>query len=305
MHQTANSILKKLMLGASECGKAIRSRTDISRGAVSVASATVQVFRRIFGTTGERRALLVGAGETAWLAAKHLETEGINSWKVSNRTEANAKVVADLLGGRVCSYPPTADDIAWADVIVSATSSESPVITLDLFKSSMKKRRGVQLLLDLAVPRDIDANIKKVSDTYVYSVDDFNELVASNLAAREKEAVRAQKLIDKYVEEFGEWYQENRVSPTIKQLKDVLEKLRVEEVHENARRFHESEQEQLEKFSKSLMRKVTSLIIGNLKRASLEEDDLSLARAVTLALASKDVEDVDNVLERLNHELSH
>ena len=136
-------------------------------------------------------------------------------------------------------------------------------------------------------------------------MDDFNELVKANLKAREREAVRADKLVQKQVEELVEWYQENRIAPTIQQLQEVLEGIRSAEVENNARRFCAEDREQVEKFSKSLIHKVTCLIIANMKRASLDQNDLSLARAVTMAFAPGDEAAVNDVLEKLNHELSH
>lgn len=303
---TTNPVLNKALLRAIECGKEARHRTDISRGAVSVASAAVQVATRIFGTLAGRRVLLVGAGQTARLAAKYLQGAGVDRWRVSNRTEGNAQAVADLLGGRVTSFPPAADDLAWADVVVSATSSSEPVVTADTARTARKQRRGAQLLLDLAVPRDMEPEIGDSSETYLYTVDDFEELVSANLKAREREAARADKIVSAHVEEFSAWYRENRVAPTIQQLKQTLEELRVREVDENARKFAETDREQVERFSRSLMRKVESLIIANMKRASLKEDDLALAKAVARAVALDDKDDnVDDVLEKLDHELSH
>jgi glutamyl-tRNA reductase len=304
--QAANPVLNKLWGRAVEAGKAARHRTQISQGSVSVASASVEMAQRIFGSLENIKVLLVGAGETSRLAARHLQSAGVAGWRISNRTAANARAVADLLGGEVASFPPSSADLAWADLVVSATGADQPVLTLAELKRARRTRRGMQLLLDLAVPRDMEPSIARLDDTYLYTVDDFQELVAANLAAREKEAARAGRLVDRMVEEFAEWYRENRVAPTIQQLQVVLEDLRRQEVERNAGRFAESDREQVDRFSRSLMRKVTSLIIANLKRSAVEEDDLTTARALTLALASENRrEDINDVLEKLDHELSH
>lgn len=300
-----NGILNTLFLRAIECGKLVRHRTAISQGAVSVAYAAVDVASRIFGKLDGRKILLIGAGNTTRLAAKYLADFGGNSWRVSNRTKENAEDLAASLGGTAVAFPPVEEDIAWADLIVSATSSPDLVIREATANGALHQRRDPMLILDLAVPRDIDEHIKDIDNVYLYGVDDFQDMVKANLKAREKEAVRAEKLIVKQVEEFVTWYRENRVAPTIQQLKEVLETIRSAEVQNNARRFTPENRDQVEEFSKSLMRKVTSLMVANMKRASLDRDDLSLAKAISMALAPADDPQVNHILEKLDHELSH
>jgi glutamyl-tRNA reductase len=299
-----NSVLNTLFLRAIECGKLVRHRTEISQGAVSVAYAAVDVAQRVFGNLANHKILLVGAGDTIRLASKYLADGGAVQWRVSNRTRENAQTLADSLSGEVVAFPPGADDIAWADIIVTATSSPEPVITSASAKKAIESRRTPSLLLDLAVPCDVEAELKELDNVYLYTVDDFKEIVAANLKAREKEALRAEKLIEKEVERFVEWYRENRVAPTIQQLQEVLESIRSTEVQNNVKRFTPENHAQVEEFSKSLMRKVTSLIVANMKRASMDKNDLSLARAVAEAFASPK-SNIKDVLEKLDHELSH
>lgn len=300
-----NGVLNALFLRAIECGKLVRHRTAISQGAVSVAYAAVDVAQRVFHNFSECKILLVGAGDTTRLAAKYLADFGATQWRVSNRTRANGQALADLLGGAVCAFPPVPDDVLWADVIVTATGAPEPVIRMDAVGSVLEQRKDPLLVLDLAVPCDVDAALKRCNNVYLYTVDDFKEMVAANLKSRAREALRAEKLVARHVADFGKWYTENRVAPTIEQLKDVLETIRVHEVQSNARRFSPDNRDQVDEFSKSLMRKVTSLIIANMKRASLDRNDLSLARAVALAFAGGDDAHVNRVLEKLDHELSH
>jgi glutamyl-tRNA reductase len=302
---SSNAFLNRVFLRAIECGKLVRHRTAISQGAVSVAYAAVDLAMRVFGNLERHNVLLVGAGETVRLASKYLADAGAKSWRVSNRTRANADALAGILGGAVTHFPPVEEDIAWADVIVCATSSPDAVITADLARKALLRRKDPSVILDLAVPRDVEPSLTNTENAYVYSVDDFQELVETNLRARQKEAIRAEKLIEKQVEEFVEWYRENRIAPTIQQLQEVLEGIRSTEVENNARRFCSDDREQVEKFSKSLIQKVTSLIIANMKQARVDGKDLSLAQAVSQAFAPPDGGDVKDVIEKLNHELSH
>ncbi len=301
-----NNILNKAILRAIEAGKDVRNRTGISQGAVSVASAAVQMAQRIFGSLRGRRVLLVGAGETARLAANHLAGQGVADWRITNRTEANARVVADLLGGRVVEFPPSCDDLAWADIVVSATGAPEPVICAPECRTALKKRRGSMLLLDLAIPRDIDPDLARHDDVFLYTVDDFDGLVEANLGQRRHEAARAEALVDKHVEDFVSWYRQNRVAPSIQQLHTVLEELRSREVERNRKRFAPEDHQELEKFSQALMRKVEGMIAINLREASLEEDNLKMAEEIVRAVArDKGDEGVRKVLEQLRQEETH
>jgi glutamyl-tRNA reductase len=146
--------------------------------------------------------------------------------------------------------------------------------------------------------------LKDVDNTFVYAIDDFNELVEVNLKAREKEAERGEKLVTQKVDSFVKWHRENRVAPTIQQLQEIVEGIRQAELEKNLRKFNDADRETAEKLSKSLVKKIISLIILNMKKASVDQDDLSLARSVLLAFSKED-ESIKKTLERLDHELSH
>ncbi|MDD5088467.1 MAG: glutamyl-tRNA reductase [bacterium] len=300
----SNAFLNRVFLRAIECGKMVRSRTAISRGAVSVSYAAVDMAERIFGRLDARRVLLIGAGETIRLTATHLAKAGVKPWRISNRTQANAERLAATLGGEPTAFPPSDDDIANADIIVSATSAPDAVISAAQATRALEKRTNPALILDLAVPRDVDPAFRS-DNVYVYAVDDFKQLIKTNLKARQQEAVRAERLVRQSVDDFSAWYKEHRILPTIQQLQEVLEEIRAEEVERNARRFRPEDRGQVEKLSKTLVRRVAGLIIANMKRASLDRNDLSLASAVSMAFATDDKEAVENVLEQLKHELSH
>jgi len=302
---SSNNILNKLFTRALECGKYVRSNTGISQGAVSVASAAVQLATRVYGSLEGHKVLLVGAGETARLTAKYLVKSGVSAWRVSNRTIANAQVVADLIGGTVVNFPPSAEDIIWADLVITATSSANPVITASTVSSALKHNKELKLFLDLAIPRDVEPQVRDLPNTYVYAVDDFKEMVASSLKAREQEAVRAEKLVLKQVKEYVDWYNSNRITPAIQQLQEVFETIRVREVEKNLRNFNEADHEQIELLSRSLMKKVTNHIIANLRHASTNGDDIYLAKALSKVLVSEDEENLNEVLEQLDYELSH
>jgi len=300
-----SGILNKLFTQAIFCGKQVRTRTAISQGAVSVAYAAIEVAQRLYHKLSEKNVLLVGAGETSRLASKYLADAGACNWRVSNRTAAHAATLAEKIGGQITNFPPTSEDIAWSDVIVCATSAPNAVITMNECGSGLRGRKRPLLFLDLAVPRDVDPAFSSCDDVYVYTVGDFHELVDVNIKSRLKEAVRAEELVDKEVHIFNEWYRENRIAPSIQQLQVALETIRVSEVEHQARHFRPEDREEVEKFSRSMMKKVTSLIVANMRRAAADGEDLTLARAVTVAFAGKDQSATEEILEKLKHELSH
>lgn len=301
---TATGFLNRLFLKAIECGKYARERTAISHGAVSVAYAAVDLTGRIFGNLENSKVLIIGAGETGKLAALHFQGAGVSSWRISNRTREKAESLAEEIAGDVIDFPPNETDLAWADIVVSATGAPGYVIEVDNIAHILKKRESPVCFLDLAVPRDIDPRMKEAENTFVYSVDDFNELVESNIKARKKEAERAEKLVMQKVDSFVKWHRENRVAPTIQQLQEIIEGIRLAELEKSSSKFCDDDREVAEKLSKSLAKRIIGLIIQNMKKASVDKDDLSLARAVLLAFSKED-ESIKKTLEKLDHELSH
>lgn len=301
---SVTGFLNRLFLKAIECGKFVRERTAVSQGAVSVAYAAVDLAGKIFGNLEKLKILIIGAGETGWLAATHFHGAGVSFWKISNRTRERAETLAKELEGETIGFPPSTDEINWADIVVSATGAPDYVIKSDHISHLIKKRDNPICFLDLAVPRDIDPGLRDSDNTFVYSIDDFNELVEANLKARQKEAERAERLVAQKVESFVKWHRENRVAPTIQQLQEIVEGIRLAELEKSLNKFSETDREAAKKLTKSLVKKIISLIILNMKKASVDKDDLSLARAVLLAFSKED-ESIKKTLEKLDHELSH
>jgi glutamyl-tRNA reductase len=301
---SVTGFLNRLFLKAIECGKFIRERTAISQGAVSVAYAAVDLAGRIFGNLEKLNVFIIGAGETGKLAALHFHSAGVSSWKICNRTRERAEALATELSGDTVDFPPSDDVLLWADIVVAATGAPGYLINSNGITQLLKKRKNPICFLDLAVPRDVDPELKNADNTFVYSVDDFEGLVEANLNARRKEAERAEKFVLQKLESFVKWHRENRVAPTIQQLQEIIEGIRLAEIEKNSRKFCEADRQAADKLSKSLVKKIISLIIMNMKKASVDSDDLSLARSVLLAFSNED-ESIKKTLENLDHELSH
>ncbi|MEE9553575.1 MAG: glutamyl-tRNA reductase, partial [candidate division Zixibacteria bacterium] len=302
---SVSSLLNRLFHKAIECGKLVRERTAISKGAVSVAFAAVDLAGKIYGNLDNLNVLIIGAGQTGQLAARHFKKAGVKSWKISNRTQERADELSEELSAESVPFPPAEDVIGWADIIVSATGAPGYVIEANSDSKLGEDKDNPVCFLDLAVPRDIDPRFKEYDNVFVYSVDDFNEMVGANKAARQKEAARAEKFVSQRVESFVKWHRENRVAPTIQQLQEIIEGIRLAEIEKNAKRFCEDDREKVDEFSKSLVKKILGLLIVNMKKASVDQDDLSLARAVLLAFSQQNKDNLNEILEKIDYELSH
>jgi glutamyl-tRNA reductase len=208
------------------------------------------------------------------------------------------------LSGDTVDFPPSDDDLLWADIVVTATGAPGYIVNANGISHILKKRKNPICFLDLAVPRDVDPELKEADNTFVYSVDDFQGLVEANINARKKEAERAEKYVLQKVESFVKWHRENRVAPTIQQLQEIIEGIRLAELEKSSKKFCEADRQAADKLSKSLVKKIISLIIMNMKKASVDSDDLSLAKSVLLAFSNED-ESIKKTLENLDHELSH
>jgi len=186
--------------------KKVRTETEIGANAVSVAFSAVQLAQHIFSSLADSKVLLVGAGETIELVATHLKEQGVKHITVANRTIVNAQNLADKFNGQVATLSQIAERLPAMDIIISSTASQLPIIGKGLVETALKQRRyKPMLLIDLAVPRDIEEEVAELDDAYLYSVDDLQQIVAQNLASREQAAQQAESLIAEQVRQFTLW----------------------------------------------------------------------------------------------------
>jgi len=249
--------LLRAFQGAFRAGKRVRTETKISQGAVSVAFAAVELARKFFDHLCDQRAVLVGAGETGALAARHFLQHEIGHLTVINRTleraqaltvTLNAERMATVEAARALVHPrelatagcghvdarPWSDlgaALVEADVVLSTTGAVDPVILPDMVEAAVAKRRGKPLfLLDIAVPRDIHPDVAKVANTFVFGLEDLDEIVQGNLAARRKQIPRAEHIIDEELKEFQKWLDDVDLRPTVAEFKAYLEELKDKQV---------------------------------------------------------------------------
>ncbi|RUO43902.1 glutamyl-tRNA reductase [Aliidiomarina taiwanensis] len=205
---TIGALFDRLFQSTFAAAKNVRTDTSVGENAVSVAFSAVNLAKHIFADLSDAEVLLVGAGETAELAARHLREQGVRKLSVANRTVARAQELTDVVGGEAYTLDQLKGLLSKSDIIISSTASPVPIIGKGWVETAIKARRHKPMLfIDLAVPRDIEEEVGTLNDVYLYTVDDLQKIVSKNLAQREKAAAEARTIIQQHVADFTAWVQ--------------------------------------------------------------------------------------------------
>jgi len=203
---TVGKILGRLFQHCFTTAKQVRTDTAIGDSPVSVAFAAVSLSKQIFASLSKQTALLIGAGETIELTARHLTQQGISRIIVANRTVSRAHELAEQFGGYAIGLTEIPAHLPEADIVISSTASPVPVLGKGTVESALKQRRHRPMfMVDIAVPRDIEAEVKELPDVYLYTVDDLQEVIQENLKSRQEAAEQAEEIIELKVEDFLGW----------------------------------------------------------------------------------------------------
>lgn len=212
----AGPILNCLMHRAFSTAKRVRHETAVAASAVSISYAAVELAKRIFGPMENHRALLLGAGEMAELAATHLLQAGMAEILVANRTFAHGEELARRFRGRAIAFEDFSKSLADVDIVIASTGSPDLIINADHVRDALKARKNRPMFfIDIAVPRDIDPQVNEIDNVYLYDIDDLREVVEENMQARQEEAIRAKAIIDEETANFGKWLENLAAKPTI------------------------------------------------------------------------------------------
>lgn len=224
---SAGPILSWVFLHSLKTGKRVRTDTSISRNAASISHAAVELARKALGTLTGRRVVLVGAGEMAELAARNLLDNGCADLVVANRTYERAVDLAGSFGGTAAELDRLPQLLAETDIVISCTGAPTFVVHPEMVKGAMEKRPDRPLfLIDIAVPRDVDPEVRQVANVFLHDIDDLQSLRAANLEERRKEVAAAQEIIESELNVFDHWWSSLQVVPTIRALRDRAEEIR-------------------------------------------------------------------------------
>jgi glutamyl-tRNA reductase len=233
---TLGKNLDRLFQHTFSVAKQVRTDTRIGESPVSVAFAAVSLSKQIFADLSKQTALLIGAGETIELVARHLHDSNLGRLIVANRTFERARDLATVFGGFAISLSEIPNHLAEADIVISSTASNHIILDHELVRRSLKKRKHRPVfMVDIAVPRDLDPAIAKLDDVYLYTVDDLQGIIQENLRSRQAAAEQAEEIIDTQVNQFMAWLRSQDSAASMRALRQQAEIVR-DDILERARR---------------------------------------------------------------------
>jgi len=225
---TVGPVLNRLFHSSFVVGKRVRTETGLGSGSVSISYAAVALARKIFGDLGGRSVVVVGAGEMGKLTARHMKTQGVQHVTIVSRTMAHAARTAEAIGGAAAAPWEDLDELLGAsDILITATGAAAPILTKGRIEAIMRPRRNRPLfIIDIALPRDVEAAAGEIEQVFLYNLDDLQATVRENLARRTSEIARAETIVTEELEKFGAWLRSRGAIPTVVALRQHFENVR-------------------------------------------------------------------------------
>jgi glutamyl-tRNA reductase len=270
------SLLNGLFQRAFQVAKEVRTQTQIGSNSVSMAAACLRLAERIFPTIEECHILFIGAGKMITLCATYFAAQHPKSIRIANRTRERGEELAQKVGGQAILLTDLPDHLADYDIVISSTASALPIVGKGMIEGAIRKRRRKPIfMVDLAVPRDIEAEAGQLNDVYLYTVDDLASLVEEARDARSLAAIEAESIINVQVEDFTAWLQSRAIVPTIRDLKDSAERVRRNEVLRAKKMLAKgaSLEDILDALSQGMMNKYLHAPLMTLHQASANQQD--------------------------------
>jgi glutamyl-tRNA reductase len=257
--ETTGAALNRLFQHAQLVGSRVRDETGIGRGAASVSSSAVQLAKKIFGSLNGHKAMVLGAGDVAAVALECLRSEGVRVAIVANRTYERAESLAREHGAVAMHYDECWNNLAGVDVLVCSTASPHTMVSVEHVVPAMRARGDRPLcILDLALPRDVEANVGEIENVFLYDLDDLRAAAAANLDRRQEDVPSAERIIDDEVEKYWQWLAGLAAVPVVRKFRSRMDQVREEELSAALRRMDgltEEQRQGIESFSRSLMNK--------------------------------------------------
>lgn len=284
--KTSGVVLNRLLHRTFFVAKRIRSETGIGDHAVSISYAAIELGRKIFGDLAAKNVLLIGAGEMAELAVEHLMRHKSDKIYVANRTFERGVDLAGKYKGTAIRMEEVPEYLSQSDIIISSTGAHGYILKKDQVKGVMRKRRNRPIFfIDIAVPRDIDPEINSLNNVYVYDIDDLKGVVDENIEDRNREAMKAERIIEEAVIHFRQWFQGLGVVPTIKSLRAKVHALAQEETEKTLQQMNhlsDEDRQAIERMTQALINKILHDPTRYLKSNGCQKD-----REVSLDVARK------------------
>jgi len=280
--KTSRFLFHRLFHNAFRVGKAVRTRTKISCGAVSVGLAAVELAKSKITLPGSA-AMIIGAGENAALTARALIKAGIAELIVANRnTEIAEKLISKSARGRAIKLNAISSHLKNVDVVISSTAAAKYIVKYDDAAEALARREKPLLIIDIAVPRDIDPALGEIDNVSLYNIEDLNDQIGRNKVKRTAETPKARAIVTEYTDKFAQWLDSLNLVPTISRLNRQLTELAKAEAKRYAGDFDKIECEKLELFAESLAQKILHGPISYLKNCDVEEPSVEQLQAAEL-----------------------
>jgi glutamyl-tRNA reductase len=268
---TAGRILNRLVHHAFRVAKRVRTETGIGANAVSISYMAVELGKKIFNSLAGHTALLIGAGEMAELSARHLVNAGVTNVLLANRTQEPAKRLATELGGTAINFDLLSNYLAEADIVICSTAADHYVVTEQMARAALSKRRNrPSFFIDISVPRNIDPAIGNIPNVFVFDIDDLESVISSNIREREREAERAELIIESEIMQFQQALRVLDIGPTIGALRQKLHDIARLELSRQRHRLGPLTKEQetaIEALLMSTVNKISHPVLSHMRRS--------------------------------------
>jgi glutamyl-tRNA reductase len=282
-NKSTNGLLNKVFQTAIQIGKKVRSETKIGDGSVSVATLAVDVIKQILEGQKDLNILLLGAGKISNLTANYLQQQFENS-NITFANRSGATQLAERLNAKTIEYSQRFDAVLENDVIIASTSAPNFIICRHEINLMEEQLQGkTRIFIDLSIPRNIDPEINKIENCFVYSIDDINKMIDSNLDKRNLEVSKAEKIIEDISEDYFEWYSKQFIMPVMGEIKKglvVLKQSTLDLYEPFTNKLDEAQQEELNKLMDSYSNRIIRVIMSNLRKASTREEMISITKTL-------------------------